>query len=416
MKMRRPLGKVWEERARAFRKETMPYIQYMAQSGFPGFAMLLLILSMIGYGMLLRDVPPSFPVIAAGTVALTPFISWSPLRTWLQQADTVFLMPREQEMHEYLNRSRRYHFIPGLLAMAAVFALYWPLYIRAADQPKHWLLLVLVLLSMKALNRAGAWEERRVAWSGARRAVRLIRWCASAMMLAAFLGSSLWLAAVFAVMLIALYAAVVRLPARHRFPWERLITEEERTRRRYYRFFSSFIDVPVLPPRIARRSYLSWVAGRVRYRHENTYLLLFVHTLVRTELGGILLRLTLIGGTAVYLASEAILLSGWGAVAIYLLFVFILCVQSGALRQAHRYSVWKHIYPLPDRRHNDSIVRITVAAGTVCGTLLWLPLAWPLMCSGHAVPALAALAMAVVYIRFGLPRRLHRQLKSEAED
>ncbi|GGF98944.1 ABC transporter permease [Paenibacillus abyssi] len=414
--MNRSLSLLWQQRATAFRKETIPYIRYMGQSGFPGFVSLLFIVGMIGYSHLLRNMPPSFPIISVGVIVLTPMICWSPFRTWLHPADTVFLMPREKEIGDYLANSWRYNGIPGVIALWALLMLYVPLYVKAVDEPLAWPMLAVVVTVMKGLNAFGAWRERQMAWPGARRGIRLVRWAAAGLMLAAFLAAPLWNAAAFALLLVITCVVVIRLPQRHSVPWERLITEEERTRRRYYRFFSAFIDVPVLPSRIARRGYLSWIANRIRYAHKNTYRYLFAFTLLRTELGGIIMRLTMLGALIVYLTSVGLLLSGWGAVAVHILFVLIIAVQSSSLHQVHRHSVWRHIYPLPEQRHDGSLVRVVVTASAICGGIIWLPLALTSGSPDQYAPALTALIVYLGYVFWMLPARLRRKLTSGLED
>lgn len=413
--MRQPLEQLWRRRSKAFRKEVLPYAQYMAQSGFPGFVILLLIIGMLGYGSLLRNMSPAFPYVAVGTAALTPILCYSPFRTWLKPADVAFLMPRESEMAGYLRLSWRRNTLAGLLLAAPMLALYLPLYERAAAAPQPWLAVVAAALVLKLLNAAASWRERQFAWPAARRGLRLLRWSGTALIVAALLQFALWKTAVFALLLAGVALLMLRVPARHALPWERLIAEEERTRQRYYRFFGGFTDVPELPSSIARRPYLAWLSGRIRYSHSNAYRYLFAMTLLRTELGGIVLRLTLLGLLAVSLAVRAELFAGWGAVFFTLLFLLLLRLQAGSLLQSHRHSVWRHIYPLPQQQHNEAFKQVIVTTLLLVAGALCLPLVF-LLPHGIVWPPIAAAALSFSYVLLRLPRQLLRKIDAELDD
>jgi ABC-2 type transport system permease protein len=387
----------------------------MGQSGFPGFLVLALIVGFIGYGYFLRRVPDNFPVIGVGVAALVPFISWSPLRTWLVQADTVFLMPREGEMTPYMRRSFRNSFVPGLLLAWFVLAVYLPLY-NKGDGQTEWLLLAVVLAVLAGFNRCGAWRERQLVWPAARLGCCLLRWSFTALSIAALLEYPLWKAVVFMLLLGAVYTVALRFPQRHRFPWERLIAEEARTRRGYYRFFSAFIDVPVMTSRVVKRSYLFWLTARIPLRKTNTFIYLYTVSLVRTELGGILMRLTAFGMLAAFLAGEADLLSGWGAVAVAFFFTVIIGTQLGSLSRVHTHSVWRHVYPLPDSRHAGSVIAVVRAAHTVSALLVWLPAAVTLCLGGAYIAAGTLLALNLWYTLQLRPGRMKRTLAKDLED
>src|SRR5690606_36113983 len=113
-----------------WRKEAVPYLRYMGQSGLPGFAALAAITGLIGYTGFLRDVPADFPIAAAGTAVLTPLLAWSPLRTYLAAADTVFLMPREHRMGEYMRGAQLRGYVLAAVLFTAVWLLYMPLYAK----------------------------------------------------------------------------------------------------------------------------------------------------------------------------------------------------------------------------------------------------------------------------------------------
>ncbi|SFE47829.1 ABC-2 type transport system permease protein [Paenibacillus catalpae] len=411
----RSLESLWLKRSREFRKEVTPYFGYMAQSGFPLFVSLIVLSSAFGYIKLIRDLPSDFPITLVGTIALFLILSWSPLRSWLTMPDLVFHMPREAEMKSYLRRAfRRSAMMTSLLGLV-VLLLYWPIY-RQGDGEAGFGILLLFAAVIRAANLLGAWQERKLAWSSVRLLLRLLRWAANALALAVLLTSEPWQAALFLLLLIALFAVLYRLPDKHTFPWERLIEEESRTRRSYYLFFGLFIDVPTLPSRTASRAYLAWILRYIPNRHRLTYVYLYAGSLVRTEIGGIVLRLVVLFALILYWFAEDGWLSGWGAAAAYIVLLQLVAVQLGGLRHAHRYSVWRHVYPLPDAERASSLLIVDRWAMAAVALLTWLPAAIMLLLQGLVIPAVFALLAAYAQILFVRPGRLRRKLVEDAEE
>ncbi|MCM3628998.1 ABC transporter permease [Paenibacillus glycanilyticus] len=411
----RSLEFLWLKRSSEFRKEVTPYFGYMAQSGFPLFVSFIVLSSAFGYIKLIRDLPSGFPIALVGTVALLLVLGWSPLRSWLMMPDLVFHMPREAEMGSYMRRSFRRSVMMTSLLVIAVLLLYWPIYRQGEGEAGFWTILVFAAI-MRATNLWGAWKERRMAWSGVRRLLRLMRWAANALALAVLLTSAVWQSALFLLLLMGLFKLLYRLPDKHSFPWERLIEEESRTRRSYYLFFGLFIDVPTLPSRTASRAYLAWILKYIPNRHRLTYVYLYAASLVRTEIGGIVLRLTVLFALIVYWFAEDGWLSGWGAAGAYIILLQLVAVQLGGLRHAHRYTVWRHVYPLPDAERTSSLLLVDRWSLAAAALLMWLPAVVMLLVQGLIIPALFVLLAAYAQIWFVRPGRLRHKLAEDAEE
>lgn len=115
-------------RAETWRKAVAPYVHDAARSGFHSVAVLAALAVLGGYTAFLDDVPEGFPIIAIGTGLMTLLLVRSPLRTYLQPADAVFLMPREHEMGRYMKAAWRGGFISGSALMLVAWLIYAPLY------------------------------------------------------------------------------------------------------------------------------------------------------------------------------------------------------------------------------------------------------------------------------------------------
>jgi ABC-2 type transport system permease protein len=422
---RAELEKLWRERAGRFRREMMPYIRYMGQSGFPAFLSLVLIMAVISYTKLVVNPPADFPIAEIGVLVLTPFLCRSPLRTWLHPADVVYLMPREHQMGSYLSLSFKRSIKWSGVWAVIVFLLYSPLYSAVsaggasgagigAGNVGVWLL-AFVCLVLKVINYWGAWQERRMAWGGYRLFSRVLRWLVTALVIGGWMLAPLGQAVLINVLGLTILGVMHRYAAKSPFPWERLIEEERGTRKRYYAFFSLFIDVPVLDNSIARRTYLTWLLRRIPYGQHNTFVYMYAASLLRTEIGGILLRITALSCLVTYWAAEAASLSGWSAVFSMIVFGFVYSVQLGALRNINKYTVWKSIYPLPENGRIGQYLKVDAAALATGFILLWLAAAVPLLLQGVFAPPAVAAALLLLFV-WRRPKALRRKLLLEEEE
>ncbi|QJC51380.1 hypothetical protein HGI30_07350 [Paenibacillus albicereus] len=415
------LDREWRRRALAFYKDCLPFLGDMARSGLPLALFALIIVGSASYAGLLERIPADFPAAALGTLLLAPVLYWSPMRTWLQPADLVFLLPREAGMKSYLRRSWLHTLPGGLVLAAAVLLLYWP--IRAhvpADRLTGWtpelLPALAAVLALKALASAAAWRERQIAWRASRSALKLLRLAITAWLLYVWFTQPAGTAALVSAPAALLWWAASRLPKRLPLPWERLIEEERRTASRYIRFFGWFTEVPSLQPSVHSRPWLSWIASAIPLRKRSTYTYLYSLSIARTELGGMLLRMTLLGMLCCYWLGDSGWLEGWAAAACVLLFLLIAGLQSAALTGWHRHVVWRHVYPLPESGRLRSAAAVDRSALTAVAALLWLAASVPLLAAGHVfAPATAAL-LAAVYVGLRPRRLLKRQQREEEEE
>jgi len=406
---------IWRKRAGKFWQESLPYLRYMAMSGVPLVAALTFFTGVIFYTTFIHEVPEHFPFTLVGTIVMLPIVCWSPLRTWLSEADVVFLVPKENDMGRYLRKSFRYNAIPGAIAAALVFLVYSLLYVQGPGQ-LPWQAMLAAVVIAKLINTAGAWQERRLVWSRTRGWLRLLRWTVTAICIAALMQSPPWLAALLSVAAIGLMTLLYRSLARHQVPWLLLIRQEAHTRRRYSIFFSAFTDVPTAGAQVSARRYLMWIVRRLSYRQEHAFLFLYAHTLIRTELGGILLRLLALGLFSGWLAAESGLWMGWGAAGVQVFFVWLTGLQLASLTQAHRYSVWRHVYPLPEQSRLQAVLRIDRFASLICALILWLPQLIMLPWQEEKLAPFVAIVLAVIYILTFRPRSLKRKFAADLEE
>src|SRR5690606_17500259 len=143
------------------------------------------IVFVIQYIQLLQNIPEQFPIEWIGVFVITPFLCYSPLRTWLKDADIIYVMPMEKNMMAYLQKSMKRSYRNSFVLLALIVLLYLSFY-RHADV-YHGAVFIVVLLLLKVMNYWLSWKERQCAWSHHRVILRLIRYVMMFILLLAWL-------------------------------------------------------------------------------------------------------------------------------------------------------------------------------------------------------------------------------------
>jgi ABC-2 type transport system permease protein len=385
------LSKLWNKRAKAFWKEAAIYWSYAARSGLTAFLLLFIIIGFISYKKILDATPSDYPYWRILSPVLAAVIAWSPIRTFLKSADTVFLTPAELKLHGYWLRSLLYSMILQTLALLAVLLLVWPLYVHCeGDQALPFAFAAAILITAKLLAIISRFYESRLLYSFQRAAASVIRWIAALILpfalfvqgYSAAWGALLLSAVVMAVML-------VLLP-KHRIPWDLWIQKEVVHLKNHYTFFSWFADVPKLQVKPKSRMLLARRIDKLPFDSGETYRYLYAKTLIRSEWFSILARIV---GIAVILF--LVVENTVAETLIYAVALIMASATVSSLEQSHRYSFWLELYPVPKSQRTEAIVRtcaiVLLQANTIIGA------AFILFHGSKAVP-LAAAAIGFLYI------------------
>jgi ABC-2 type transport system permease protein len=248
-----------------------------------------------------------------------------------------------------------------------------------------------VFIALKAVLYWGAFEERRIRNERVRRVVQVVRWGLAFVWGYTFVAvaHSWW------VLLVAgtagLYLLLLWLPARDFIHWERWVRLEQAAMSRTYSFLNAFVDVQrdeeKAPP--ARR-WLGFLGDGLPLRRERAYEYLYIKTLLRSDLLGLLVRQCL-----VFVALETLSPSLWLKVGLLALGVIMTGAQLKALEREHVRAQWVHVYPLPEEWRLTAAVSVIRRVHAVCVLVLGLPLSWT-----DAAPAapLAAWAVGLGYV------------------
>lgn len=387
---------LYEQRQAGFLKEIRPYLHYALQ-GMTMTAVITFFALSIGYKYFLQWVTPDFPWKPLAALVLLPFLAGGRIRTYLQEADLIFLLPLEMSMERYIQTAQRKALIVQGAGVAAAWLLVWPVYAKLTGAAAWTFFLLLVIwVLFKAVLLYGRWTELQLQEDRTRLAWTLLRWawgyCAAYTLLAFGLGTGLLLLAAGSLV----YVAALRRPRRYTIYWLRLIELEQRHRASLYRVLNWFVDVPPLRVKARNVRGITAISHRLPFQRSYSYHYLYSLVFFRSELFGIALRLLIIGSLLIASVSNE-----WAKLGAYLVFALVGALQLADLKRYYPELVWHRIYPLPHelKKRAVSTVRFLVHAVLL---IVWaVPLIWTL--SLHtlwgAMLAVGAAAVSFLYHR-----------------
>jgi ABC-2 type transport system permease protein len=361
---------LWKHRFDRYAKETMGYWQYAIKSNFVGFLLFLVIVSSYYYAKTLQQVPTTYPYIWIALLVLVPLLVISPIRTLLREPDRMFLLRAELQMGAYFRSGFRYSFFMQSFFSFLAITVLWPLYRHCEEtQAQPFIFILGFLLLMKWAHLLVSWQEAQFVNKQARWISLGFRWVFTITIIYSLFLHSPAQAGAIILISICVWMASFRKVARFQVGWEYLIDKEKQQQGRLYAFFNWFVDVPQMPVRVRPRTWITGITDRLPFKQASTYLYLYTKTMLRTELFGMMGRITLIGALAIFVLS-----SDAARAVVFLVAILITTVQLSSLGQAHRYTFWVEMYPLDQSRKPKAIAWIVWATLMAQILLLTLPL------------------------------------------
>ncbi|BAU26406.1 ABC-2 type transport system permease protein [Aneurinibacillus soli] len=396
---------LWNKRMGAFLTEALGYLRYVGNSGAIGFLVLVVLTGAYYYSRLLKQLPDTYPFEWGIGLVMAYLLTRGQVRTFLKEADLVFLLPLEPRMKPYFRSAVLYSFVFQAAGIMGTLLVLWPLYRhRMGESALSFGSILVVLLVLRLLNTAACWQEERIVEAREIALHRFVRACANAaivlvVFVRGFVLPSLLIAAVFIAAAAWYYRHTM---ASRTVNWERLLQTEQALSSRFYSWMNQFVDVPYEFSKVRRRDWVALFADRLSFTSRNAYMYLYAKTFVRSELFAMALRLTVIGGVIIMAMDGA--LAKWIT---YVLVLGVTAVQLSSLLRYHRYTFWTHIYPLPPVGRREAVERVVGIALLVQSFFLDVALFVPFSAGWHLFAGpVVGLVLAYGYSRIVLRRRL----------
>ncbi|WP_270598070.1 ABC transporter permease [Enterococcus asini] len=363
------MKELFATRLKQHQKQMMRYLRYVFNDHFVLACTFLLGGVGLYYSDFVKTLPANFLpgkvvilIVLVGLLHVGTFVSLT------KPADQVFLLPKEVQMQDFLNRAFRYSlwFPFAVLVLGAGFLM--PLYVVSTQQ-SYWAFfpLVLLLWSLKvAFLYLRRYQLAQNPWLASR--CYPLWLVTSGAMLAVALWFSPWLGLIGSVLLALVYRELLLKRVKQPLAWDKMIATENRRLQRIYRFINLFTDVPQIATSVKRRKYLDGILALIPKDQGHSYLYLFSHRLLRgSDFGGLYARLLVLGSLLLYFVAER-----WFSIGLGCLFLYLIGFQLAPLYNQFQYMVMTQLYPLPQKQKARALQQLIVGLLLFAGLVFTL--------------------------------------------
>ncbi|WP_071459082.1 ABC transporter permease [Bacillus massilinigeriensis] len=343
---------LWKERFSLFMKETGRYLRYI----FNGH-LVIVFLFLIGtagfyYQQWVESLSEGFPTPVIMAALLAFVLAYSPIHTFLTEADKIFLLPLEMKLKSYFQKTAIASFFFQIYTIVILLAVLMPMYVQTEKGAYGSYLLFLAAASfMKILNLFARWKVQYFIEPWVLAADSCIRYFVNYVFLFLLFSQASLPIVTVPVVILGVIGLYFHSTARERgLKWEYLIGQDEKRMAAFYRLANLFTDVPQLKDIVKRRRWLDWIFARLPYGQDQVYSHLYSRTFFRTgDYLGLVTRLILIGGMGVYFLTY-----GPGQIILALLFLYLTAFQLQSLYGHHDHKLWIELYPIPSKQKEKS--------------------------------------------------------------
>ncbi len=384
-------GKLWKERLAWTSKELSRYLRYIFTGHLVIVFMFLLGSGAYYYQEFVKKLQPDFPAALIMATITGIFLTYSPIYTFLLEADRIFLLPLESKLSSYFKKSIMISFVIQIYILLMILALFMPMYVKVYQGSfQSFFIFLLVIAVIKFWNLLQRWQIQHFVNPQIHLIDSLVRYGLNLLSLYfLFTNGIIWMGGMILILII-LFGACRKQTKEKGVKWEFLIDLEEKRMTSFYRIANLFTDVPKLKDRVKRRRWLDWLLGWISFHSENTYLFLYMRSFLRAgDYFGLFVRLTVIGGAALYLVSF-----GYGQILLVLLFIYLIGFQLLPLANHHQNKIWVSLYPIDNQLKEKSFLKLLF----VILVLVSVILSFVLLVKGDVVVSLASLGCGKVFI------------------
>jgi ABC-2 type transport system permease protein len=396
---------IWKKRIIDYNQELQKYLKYM----FNDHLLFVLIFALGGaaftYNQWVKTLEPSFPAAYIMAFILGLILAWSPVYTFLKDADAVFLLPLENRLSGYFRKSIWISFMFQSYIQLIVLAALMPMYVAVSGNGfKSFFPLLALVLALKVWNLYVRWfmlryQEKEAHWIDS-----IIRFLLSGSFLLLILSDAPILTTIAVAVIMAGYLFYFyQTTKKKNLKWDLLIHLEQQRMLMFYRIANMFTDVPKLKGKVHRRRWLDFIV-KTDFSQRDSYRHLYLRSLVRTsEYSGLYIRLTLIGAVLIY-TNQSIIFNILTA----LLFLYLTGFQLVPLYKRFDYKIWVLIYPLSKELKTSSFKKVLTQSMMIQSIIFALPLIIKGLWLEGVIILLAGFVFSLLFSQYYLAQRLKK--------
>lgn len=344
-------------------KKMMKYMKYILNDHFVLVCLFLFGAFGYYYSELLKTLPEDY-LYGRPIVGIIWFMSLfiGRLATLMEEADKVFILPKERQMNGYLTKAFRHSMWLPLVVLLLISGISMPLLVVSTNHQFSSFFSYLLMLFFLKISHMLVQKHKMYQISIKKAGQSMLLWSVTSLVII-FL--SLYLMPLLGVVLsvfqmIIFYTLLSKKEEKLSLDWEKMIQVEQARVYRIYQFIHLFTDVPEIASNVKRRKYLDPLMSWVKKNHANTFMYLYVHSFLRdSEYSGLLVRLVVLGGIILFFLADF-----WLSLGVALVFVYLIGFQLIPLYARFDYMVMTNLYPVPDKQKKQAINQlITILLG-----------------------------------------------------
>jgi ABC-2 type transport system permease protein len=356
------LRQLRRQRQKLYWQSIAPYFRYVGGS-LLGF-ILIVGFGFYAYGYFVDHLPAQFPVFIVIASLLTIPVQSGNNRTYLREADVVFLLRVEHHMSSYLKPCIRSAYLWHMVWISLLWLILLPLY--QATQFHSFIEFLLVWLQLAILQgvvMVGVWQENCMQERRRRLILRWLRPVGIGLLIYVAITQAILYSLIAIGLASIAYLLSVSSITQYSVNWERLIELEQRSRSRWISFFQLFVEVPREHASVHHTYFLHRMSRLITFKKSNAYRYLYVLTYVRSNLFSLVMRLIGVGVILIIMLSQI-----WLKLILVAVFCYVIKLQLSELKQYHKNAAVSAVYPVHhlQREHSArSIARYVLVVSIV---------------------------------------------------
>lgn len=337
------------KRRQDFHNRCLKYLKYVLNDHFVLVLLFLVGFLLYQYSQLLEHFPSnSLGISLVLTVLVLGMLPLGSIATFLEAADQVFLLAKEEELVSWIRRAANHTFILWGLLQVAVLLILYPIFVVLGWSIVTFSLLVLALLAVKY---------------------------------------------------VLIQLKVKKYISDGRLDWREVIVAEQRRQQSILKFFALFTTVKGISSSVKRRPYLDKATKLVTKRRSQTWHNLYLRAFLRSgDYLGLTLRLVLLGLLALFFVNL-----DWLAVGLAFLFTYLLAFQLLALYRHYDYQYLTELFPLGNRLKKANLL-------VFLRRLIYLVALVQIACAGNLKKAALLLFLNVILVELYLRSKVKKMI------